>query len=60
MKYVPFEILTMYRIGTSKLFMKEKRMSNFRSLIREIDSYLDRVQDWESTWEGSTLFSRTV
>ena len=50
----------MYRIGTSKLFMKEKRMSNFRSLIREIDSYLDRVQDWESTWEGSTLFSRTV
>jgi hypothetical protein len=30
-------------------------MSNFRSLIREIDSHLDRVQDWESNWDEHLL-----
>ena len=31
-------------------------MSNFKSLIREIDSYLDLVQDWESNWDEHLVY----
>lgn len=35
-------------------------MFNFKSLIREIDSYLDRVQDWDSNWDEHLLYKSSL